>query len=67
MNGLFWFSLSAGLLNKHHCADPAVWAQDKAGTAFVSMLFTKTKNLAHSLEDCITFVYSLKICKLNLF
>ena len=36
MDGLFQFSLSDEHLSMHNCADPAVWTQDRAGTAWAS-------------------------------
>ena len=36
MDGSFQFSLSDQPLSMHNCADPAVWTQDRAETAWAS-------------------------------
>ena len=72
MDGSFQFSLSDEHLNMDNCADPAVWTQDRAGLlervvaelAWATRLFTKTKNLAHSLEEWTTFDNLFNFCKL---
>ena len=61
MDSSFQFSLSDEHLSMHNYADPVVWTKTGMGLlervvaelAWAARLFTKTKNLAHSLEEWI--------------